>query len=175
MQHFLVYNGKNRQDANSSTTLRSVFTRVGKTEFLIWIIKLFAHISPHSAPNIRPWTKMFHFSENYPFNYPRSVHTDPCVISSVCLPVAGEFLQKDRKLLQWWELQTRVFKELGCCSEKVLTATSLQEGIQVACTQAQQKKKELLTKPFCWWAPHFWLMLKLPRRWKWLRSFGHTF
>lgn len=45
------------------------------------------------------------------------------------LPDARELLQKHREILQQWELQTRVLKELGRCSEKLLTATGLQEGI----------------------------------------------
>lgn len=45
------------------------------------------------------------------------------------LPDARELLQKHREILQQWELQTRVLKELGRRSEKVLTATGLQEGI----------------------------------------------
>ena len=39
-----------------------------------------------------------------------------------------------------------MFQELGCCSEKVLTATSLQEGIQVACAQSMAKEERTFNK-----------------------------
>lgn len=48
------------------------------------------------------------------------------------LPDAGELLQKDGELLQRRELQTRVLEKLGSRLEKLLTATRLQEGVQVS-------------------------------------------
>lgn len=55
------------------------------------------------------------------------------------LPDARQLLQKDGEFLQRLQVQTRVFNKLRGHLEKLLAATSIQEGLQMACRHKERE------------------------------------
>lgn len=62
---------------------------------------------------------------------------------TVCLPDCGEFLEKNRELLQGGEIQMRVFKKFRGCLEKVL-----QKGTEVANKQSKKSRISSMKNTF---------------------------